>query len=437
MKSILENKQLRNKILLIIGAMILVRIGSIIPIPGVNADYMKAIMSNSGLGFLNMITGNSLSQMSFFALSISPYITASIIIQLMTVVIPSLEELGKDGKTGHEKVEKITNWTGIGLAFIQSLLMAIGFGKRGLLNPYTWWMVILMTAIWTLGAATLMFIGNRITKLDLGNGISYILVCNILSTFSRDVQSVYVMFINNHTVAYQVLNTIIVIGVLIAVIVACVILSVSEKRIPMTFSGKMAGRSVKQDLPIPLNTCGVMPIIFAGSLMSLPVFVSSFFPNITWLSEISKYLSQNQWFNAASPKYTVGVILYLVLNYFFASFYLDVNFNTIEIAQNLKQQGAVVPGIRPGNPTSDYLYDIAFKVAMVGVTCTMSIILLSNAICILSGLGILSIGGTSILICVNVIIESAKAVKGAIQSAKSKSYYVNKKAPVSLFGLVK
>lgn len=437
MKNILNNKQLRNKFLLIIGAMILVRVGSIIPIPGVNADYMKTVMNNSGLNFLNMITGNSFSQMSFFALSISPYITASIIVQLMSVVFPALEEMGKEGKTGREKIEKITNWTGIGLAFIQSLLMTIGFGRRGLLNPYTWWMVILMTGVWTLGAATLMFIGNRITKLELGNGISYILVCNILSTFPRDIQAVYEVFIANHAFAYKILNSVIVTGFLLIVIIACIILSVSEKRIPITFSGKMAGRSGKQGLPIPLNTCGVMPVIFAGSLMSMPILISNFLPNVTWLSEVAKYLNQSQWFNGASPKYTAGVILYLALNYFFASFYLDINFNTIEIAQNLKQQGAVIPGIRPGKPTSDYLYNIAFKVAMIGVTCTVAIILLSNIACVLSGLGILSIGGTSILICVNVIIESSKTIKGAVQSARSKSCYMNKKAPVSLFGLAK
>jgi len=427
MKEIMKNREIRNKILIIIGAMIFIRIGSVIPLPGINTDYMKTLLSNSGLTFFNMVTGNSFSQMSLFALSISPYITASIIIQLLTVVFPSLEELSKDGKTGREKLEKYTNFVGIGLAFIQSLFMAIGFGGRGLFSVYTWWMVLIMTFTWTVGAAILMFIGNKITKMELGNGISYILLCNILSTFPGDIFSLYEVFMNGKTIPYQIVNGMIIIILLITLVSACVILSLSERKIPIIFSGKMNGFSPKQDLPIPLNTCGVMPIIFSSSILSLPILISSFFPDLIWLSETSKYLSQNQWFKPESIKYTLGAFIYILLTYFFTTFYLNVNFNTIEMSNNLKAQGAVIPGIRPGKPTAEYIEKISTKIAFVGTTFMLIIILSLNAICNISGIGTLSIGGTSILICVSVVVDSSKVLKTMIQSSKSRTYYMTKK----------
>ena len=235
-----------------------------------------------------MITGNSLSQMSLFALNISPYITASIIIQLLAVVFTSLEEMRKDGKTGREKMERITMVTGVVLALLQSLFMTIGFGKQGLLTNYTWYTVAIMTIAWTAGAALLMFIGNKITKMEMGNGISYILVCNILSTFPNDILTIREVIIDGKIIPYQIVNSVIAGAVLFVVIAICVVLSTSVKNIPITFSGKMSGRTIKQDLPIMLNTCGVMPIIFSSSLMSIPILISAFFPNVKWLAEASE-----------------------------------------------------------------------------------------------------------------------------------------------------
>ena len=172
--------------------------------------------------------------------------------------------------------------------------------------------------------------------------------------------------------------------------------------------------------------------------MSLPILLSAFLKNVTWLSEVAKYLNQNYWFNKSDIKYTLGVLVYIVLTYCFTYFYLNINFNVIEIAKNLKQQGAMIPGVRPGKATQDYLEKISTKIAMLGTTYMLLIILISNAICNLNGLGILSIGGTSILICVSVVIESSKILKTAIQSAKSRSYYTNKKgAAFKLFGVAR
>lgn len=293
-----------------------------------------------------------------------------------------------------------------------------------------------MTAIWTSGAAILIFIGDRITKMDIGNGISYILLFNILSTFPRDLTSIYQVFVMNRPIGYRVLNTLLAACSLIVLIIACIILSTSVRKIPMTFSGKMDGRSPRQEFPVPLNLCGVIPVIFTSSIMSMPILISGFMPNIKWLSNLSRYLSQQNWFNPASMKYTIGMIPYVLLTYFFTTFYLNVNFNAIEIANNLKQQGAVISGIRPGKPTQEYIEKIAIKMAVLGTTCTLGVILVTCAVCNLSGLGSLSIGGTSILICVSVIIESSKIFKTAIQSSKNRSYYKRRKGEASLFGLI-
>lgn len=432
MQALLKNKETRNKIVLIILLLTIIRIGSIIPIPGINAAYMRQIMSNQGFAFLNMITGNSMSHMSFFALSISPYITASIIMQLMTTVIPALEEITKDGKTGQEKMRKITNIVGISLAFIQSLMMAIGLGNRGLLEPYTWWMVILATGIWTLGAAVLILIGEKITKLELGNGISYILLVNILSTFPGDILKLYERFISRSQPMAAVISAILIVLVISAFIIVCIILNTAETAIPMTFSRKMEGVSSKQELPIPLNICSVMPIIFTGSIFSIPVMISQFFPDSLIFKAIGPFTNQGLWFNPDKMIYTLGCIPYILLTFFFANFYLEIAFNTNELAQNLKTQGATVIGIRPGKPTAEYLHIIAVRMAKIGTTIVLAIILSSIIFCNSSGLTI-SIGGTSLLICVNVIIESYKKLKMASISAKNRDYYIGATKKKRLF----
>lgn len=433
MPALLKNKETRNKILLIVALLILIRIGSIIPIPGINASYMQQIMSNQGFAFLNMITGNSMSHMSFFALSISPYITASIIIQLMTTVIPVLEEMTKDGKTGQERIQKITNMVGILLAFVQALMLSIGLGNKGLLEPYTWWMVICSTAIWTAGATVLIFIGEKITKLELGNGISYILLLNILSTFPGDILTLYERFINGQSLPKAAVSAAILFAVISVLIVICILLNTTETAIPMSFSRKMEGVSKKQELPIPLNICSVMPIIFTGSIFSIPTMIAQFFPGATLFKVISPFTNQSQWFNPDNIIHTAGCVPYILLTFFFASFYLEISFNTNELAQNLKSQGATVNGIRPGKPTAEYLHVVASRMAKIGTTIVIAIILTSVGLCNMSGLAMLSIGGTSMLICVNIIIESSKKLKTASISVKNRSRYMKTSRKNRLF----
>lgn len=432
MKSLIINKEIKNKLLLILVFIIFVRIGSIIPIPGINSEYMKAIMSGSGFEFVNMITGNSFSKMSLFALSISPYITASIIIQLLTMIIPKLEDLSKDGKTGQEKIRKITNTTGIVISFMQSLFMAIGFGSRGLLNPYTWWMILIATFIWTAGATILIILGERITKMDIGNGISYILLFNILSTFPGDLFVIYKRFSADSVPAALTLKLILA-GIVFWVFLAgCIFLNLSEKRVQIRFSRKNISGEQGRTFPISLNICNVMPVIFTSSIISMITIAATFTSN-NMLISVAKYLTPTNWFLSGNFKYSLGCLVYIGLAYFFANFYLDIAFNATEIAQRLKTQGATIPGIRPGKPTAEYLRMNAFEMMLFGTGLMLLIVLGASLIYNLCGIGVLSIGGTSILICVNVIIETHKKLKTAAQSARNQSYYRKNDARKSLF----
>ena len=423
MTEIWKNKSLRKKILILIGTMTLIRIGSQIPIPGVNTEYMKVILENSGLSFINMMTGSSFSQMSLFALSISPYITASIVFQLLAIAVPAIEEWHKDGKTGKEKLERATVILAMVLALIQALFMSIGLGRQGLLEPYTWWMAMITTTIWTGGAGLLIYIGNRITKLNIGSGISYILLFNILSTFPQDLYTLYEIFMSGKKIQFQIVYAVIIAMIFAAIVIACIGIHLAAKKIPTTFSGKMAnGYTYKHDLPIPLNACGVMPIIFSGTIISVPLMISNFLPEVSWLNKLSMYLNERNWFNTITPQYSLGAILYIVLTLVFAVFYLDITLNPMEMANNLRQQGAVIPGIRPGKPTADYLKNTIKKVGMFGAVLVLALILVMTLICNCSGASSLSIGGTSILICVNVVIDSAKAIRIEQQSSNPYAY---------------
>ena len=416
---VFKDKELMKKILIILISMIFIRIGSVIPLPFINTTIVNDFFNNSGFGFLNLITGNSMSQMSLFALSISPYITSSIVVQLLTISIPSLEELSKDGKSGQNKIKTITNVIAIVLAFVQSISFAIGFGKQGLLNPFNIQTIILSTLIWTIGSGILIFIGEKITKLNLGNGISYILLFNILSTFPNDVFSLKEVFIDGKILAVKLLNIFIILIIFFLLISACVFLSTTEKRIPMTFSRRIGNFENKNYLPIPLNTCGVMPIIFSSSIMSLPMIINIFINNDI-LSKINNYLNQSNWFNLSNLKYSFGIIIYIGLTYLFTSFYLDINFNVIEISKNLKTQGATISGIRQGNPTTEYLRKITRKLAFIGTTISLLIIISIMILTHSFGISSLSIGGTSILICVSIVLESKKAIQTEIHNAKNR-----------------
>ena len=421
----LSNLGLLTKISIILGCLAIVRIGSNIPLPFVNRDYIQALLDVDGLGFLHAITGGSMLQMSIFALSVSPYITASIVIQLMSVVSPRLEEMRKDGKTGMDQYKRITQYTGVGLALLQSAGMAIGLGAQGLLTPYTPATVIGATVIWTLGGIFIIFLGEFLDKLELGSGISLILFSNIVASLPSDFQSIYTVFTVDEPAAAQIAKVTGLLLVIVGVVAVCVKCSETSKQLPVVQTRKLTG-TAKSTFPIPLMTCSVMPVIFAGSIMSMPILIAQFVPSMKTgiMGHIITALNTAAWFDVETPWYSAGAVLYFFLTTVFTYFYLEIGFNATEIAENLKKSGAIIPGIRPGKPTENYIRSLSTRIALLGNTIMTGIILFMYLLCSISHVGMLSIAGTSCFICVNVVLEEKKKMESslAVRTRKAHSF---------------
>ncbi len=420
-KNFVKKLSIKKKIAITIILLVFVRIGSLIRMPFINADYMKAILAGNNLGILSILTGTSLSEMGIFALSISPYISASIIIQLLTIVFPSLEEMAKDGKTGQDKYKKVIRYTGIGLGFIQALAMSVGFGKQGLITPFNVLTVICATATWTIGASILIAIGEFIELFGIGSGISMILFLNIISTIPNDIKSIYDMYIAGKSIGAAVVATAITLIVTFTVLFICTFLTNAEKRITLTTSKRISNYDTQKNttvMPIPFLTCSVMPVIFASSLMSMPVIISRFIPKLQTgiIGEVISTLSQGNWFDINNPLRSVGAVIYVALTMFFTYFYLSIQYNATEIANNLKKTGNVIAGIRPGKPTADYLENITKKVAIAGNACLVTMILITTFITNICGFSNFALGGTSAIIAISVIHDVRSKLSAELQS---------------------
>ena len=417
-----KNKDIRKKLLYTLMMLVVVRIGSLLPIPGVDTEYFSTLLSginNGDLSYLSAFTGGSFEKMSLFALSITPYITSSIIMQLLTIAIPKLEEMQKEGEDGRKKIASITRYVTIGLALIESVAMAIGFGKQGLIKGYADMStihyvssIVVVVAALTGGSALLMWIGERITENGVGNGISIVLLINIISGMPNDFATLYSTFVAPKTIAKGVLAGAVILAILIIMVVLVCFLQDGERRIPVQYSQKVTGRKSmggqSTHIPLKVNTAGVMPIIFASSLLQFPVIIVQLFSSTTY--EWTKYLSSSYWCKVATPKYSLGLLLYIVLVIVFAYFYTSITFNPVEVADNMKRAGGVIPGITPGKSTSEYLNKILNYIVFVGAVGLM-IIALIPIMC--SGFfnASVSFGGTSIIIIVGVVLETLKQIE--------------------------
>ncbi len=418
-------KDIRNRILYTLIALVVVRLGTLLPAPAVSRDYTNSVFSNDALGFFNSLTGGSFTNLSIFALSITPYISASIIIQLLTIAIPKLEEMQKEGEDGKKKLNELTRYLTVGLAVVESAAMAIGFGSSGALEGgLTFTNLVVIVASFTAGSAFLMWVGERITINGIGNGISVILAVNIISTMPSDFIELYRSYIQGQSVVRGILAVLVIIIVAVALIVLVILLQNAERKIPVTYAKKVQGRKMiggqTSHIPLKVNTAGVIPVIFANSLMSFPVVVASFFgvspERTTFLPKLLKLLSQNHWFDATSLgdfKYSIGVIPYIILTVFFAYFYTSITFNPIEVSNNMKKQGGFIPGIRPGKPTTEYLTKVLNNIIFIGA---VGLVLVSLVPVIFSGIfGVaFSFGGTSIIIIVGVVIETIKQIESQL-----------------------
>lgn len=430
LKNALKVKDIRKKLLYTFFALIVVRIGSNLVIPGVNPDSIKAFFDEfAASGFFDAFTGGSFSQMSIFALSITPYITSSIIVQLLTIAIPKLEEMQKDGEDGRKKIAEITRYLSVALAVIESAAMAIGFSQKGYIDK-DWKIVCMMVVSMTAGSSFLMWLGERITEKGIGNGISIILLINIVSRVPNDIKSLYVQFIKNQDIMFnKLMSALVIIGIILFVVVFVVILSEAERRIPVQYAKKLQGRKQvggqSTYIPLKVNTAGVIPVIFTTSILQLPIMISGLFgvqaasgigadgKHVGVWPMILKLLSSSSWFKFDSLsefKYSLGVIIYLVLLVFFAYFYTSITFNPIEVSNNMKKQGGFIPGIRPGKATTEYLTDVLNRIILIGVTGLAIVAIIPLFFEGAFGAQV-SFGGTSIIIIVGVVIETMKQVE--------------------------
>ena len=413
-------KDLRNKILFTFAMIVVIRLGSQLPVPGVDRNYFAAwfaAQSGDAFNFLDAFTGGSFMNMSVFALNISPYITSSIIMQLLTIAIPVLEEMQKDGEDGRKKIASITRYVTVGLSLVQATAMTIGFGNQGLLTKYDAFNVITCIVALTAGSAFLMWIGEQITEKGVGNGISVVLVINIISRLPQDLASLFeqFVFVPGKAPASAVLAAVIIVAIIILMVVLVIILNAGVRKIPVQYAKKVQGRKMvggqTSNIPLKINTAGVIPIIFASSIMQTPLVISSFVQseNATW-NEIMKYLNSGYWCNPKQPIYSIGLVVYVLLTIFFAYFYTSVTFNPMMVADNMKKQGGFIPGIRPGKPTSEYLNAVLDRIVFIGV---IGLIIVSVLPFFFNGIfgASVSFGGTSLIIIVSVILETVKQVE--------------------------
>ena len=423
LKSVFKVKEMRRKLLYLIWMIFVIRIGSQLPVPGVDSDFFKQwFESNTGdaFNFFDAFTGGSFTQMSIFALNITPYITSSNIIQLLTIAIPALEEMQRDGEEGRKKLTAITRYVTVGLALFESVAMAIGFGRQGMIPNMSFLKGIVVVASLTAGSAMLMWLGERITEKGIGNGISIVLTINIVSRIPSDMSLLYENFVKGKTIAKGMLAACIIAVIILFVVVLVLILNGAERRIPVQYSRKMVGRKMmggqSTNIPLKVNTAGVIPVIFASSIMSFPSIIAQFAGkgNGTGIgSEILRGLSSNNWCNPSQIQYSWGLIVYVVLCVFFAYFYTSITFNPLEGADNIKKQGGFIPGIRPGKPTSDYLTKILNYIIFIGAVGLVIVAVIPFFFNGVFGADV-SFGGTSIIIIVGVILETVKQVESQL-----------------------
>ncbi|MCR4690323.1 MAG: preprotein translocase subunit SecY [Lachnospiraceae bacterium] len=422
LRNAFKAKEVRTRLLFTLLMLIVIRFGCQLPVPGVERTFFKEWFeqhSGDAFNFFDAFTGGSFLNMSVFALNITPYITSSIIMQLLTIAIPKLEEMQRDGEDGRKKIAAITRYVTVGLALIESTAMAIGFGRSGLLQGDAIALdYICVIAALTGGAAFIMWIGEQITEHGVGNGISIVLTINIISRMPNDLKVLYDRFVKNaETVTMSVIAAVAIVLIIVATVVLVILLNDGVRRIPVQYAKKMQGRKAfggnSSHIPLKINTAGVIPIIFASSLMQFPNVICQLVGykegTGVW-SEILKGLNSNNWFNPSLPQYNIGLLVYILLVIFFAYFYTSITFNPLEVSNNMKKQGGFIPGIRPGKPTTDYLNNILNYVIFIGAVGLVLVAVIPIFFNGMFGANV-SFGGTSLIIIVSVILETIKQIE--------------------------
>lgn len=423
LKNAFKIKEIRLKLLFTLAMLVVIRFGSQLPVPGVDikqftAWFASKIGDSDTSGFLSAFTGGSFENMSILALNITPYITSSIIMQLLTIAIPKLEEMQKEGEDGRKKIASITRYVTVGLSLIESTAMAFAFRNSGMLTQNNVLNLLTVIATLTAGSAFLMWIGEQITEYGVGNGISIVLVINIISRIPSDIATLFKQFVlvEGKPIAVKIVAALIIIGVIVGIVVLVIILSDGVRKIPVQYAKKVQGRKMvggnSSSIPLKVNTAGVIPVIFASSLMQLPVVICNFFGvrSSGFGAQVLRTLSSNNWVDPDQPVYSIGLVIYILLVIFFAYFYTSITFNPLEVAENMKKSGGFIPGIRPGKPTSDYLTKVLNYIVFIGAVGLTIVCVIPYIFNGIFGASV-SFGGTSLIIIVSVILETIKQVE--------------------------
>ena len=406
--------ELRKKILFTLLIVLIYRLGNVVPVPFVNVANMSAMfdqeLSGTIFGLFNMMSGNAFSMATIFALGIQPYINASIIVQLLTIAIPALERLSKEGgEEGKKKIEKITRYTTIGLGLLMGIAYYImlnsyntEYAAQGmaLMSETGFFQAVVIVLSFTAGASLVMWLGEQITAFGIGNGISMILFANIIARIPGTI----IMPLIDMLWAQWYWVLLLIVAIL-AVIVFIIYVTQAERRIPVQYAKRVVGRKVyggqSSHLPIKVNMSGVMPIIFAQSIASLPATICTFFG---WT---------NSWLykNAFESTTAIYTIFYLLLIVGFSYFYATIQYNPVEVANNLKKNGGFIPGFRPGRPTSDFIRKVISKITLFGAIFLGIIAVLPVLLGAIVGNTQFSFGGTSVIIVVSVALETVSAIE--------------------------
>ncbi len=411
-------KDIRKKMLITLLLIVIYRMGCFIPIPGVNTAVLQDAVSRYDLlGFLDLLTGSSFSQFTLFAMGISPYITASIILQLLTIAIPALERLSKQDD-GREKIERITRYTGIGLAMVQSIGIFIGLGEEAVINPGFWTYAVIGICS-TAGTAILMWLGERITEKGIGNGISMIIFASIVSRVPHTLIAwvkalmagtlgmnlIDAAKVKSYEGWFSIFAFIVLLVVVLGLITLVTYVDKAQRRIPVQYAKRVVGRKMyggqSTYLPIKANANGVLPLIFAMTFIQFPGMIAQFVPESGFYNFYDKYLGSTT---------VIYFIVYALLIVAFGYFYSSITFNPIEMSKNLQQNGGFITGLRPGKPTSDYLAKISSRLTMFGSLFLAVVAILPTLA--MRALGqTTAFGATSVLIMVSVALETTEQLE--------------------------
>jgi len=392
---------LRKRILYTVGLLAVYRIGSFIPVPGINSAVMEQLIQGHGVfGLMDMFSGGNLSRLTIFALNVGPYITAQIVMQLLTMVIPKLEELAKEGEEGRRQIQQYTRYGTILLAVIQGLAYTLWGRTAGALENTGAFTVVLVVTVLTAGTAFVMWLGEKISEHGIGNGISLIIFVGIVARIPSGARTA-VQLLGGQG-GYSIFSVVLFAIIALAVIVAVVAIQEGERRIPVQYAKRVVGRRMyggqSRYLPLKVNQAGVIPVIFASSVLGFPATIISFVPA---LQRLAKY------FEGGALFYN---IVYVLLIIFFTYFYTAAQFQPIEIANNLKKYGGFIPGLRPGRPTAEYLDRVMTRITLAGALFLAFIAVLPNIMSRITGLPI-HFGGTGLLIMVGVALDTMKQIE--------------------------